>query len=60
MAELTGQPWLVEILVNLVVSGIVFAIGYAVGKYRQRLAQSGRNLEQYDFYPFVVDAQGFP
>ena len=60
MKALLDQPWLVDILVNLVVSGIVFAIGYAVGKYRQRLAMRGRNLEQYDFYPFVVDAHGFP
>ncbi|MFO1406759.1 MAG: PAS domain-containing protein [Steroidobacteraceae bacterium] len=60
MTALTDQPWLVDILVNLAVSGIVFAVGYAVGKYRQRLASRGRNLEQYDFYPFEVDAQGFP
>jgi len=60
MSAMLEQPWLVDVLVNLLVSGIVFAIGYAVGKYRQRLAMGGRNLEQYDFYPFEVDAQGFP
>ncbi len=60
MDALLAQPWLVDVAVNLLVSGIVFAIGYAVGKYRQRLAMGGRNLEQYDFYPFEVDAHGFP
>ena len=60
METLLAQPWLVDVAVNLLVSGIVFAIGYAVGKYRQRLAMGGRNLEQYDFYPFEVDAHGFP
>ncbi|MFO1394334.1 MAG: PAS domain-containing protein [Steroidobacteraceae bacterium] len=60
MSDLVGQPWLADIAINLVVSGIVFVVGYVAGKYRQRLAQRGRNLEQYDFYPFEVDAQGFP
>ncbi|HQR24520.1 MAG TPA: PAS domain-containing protein [Steroidobacteraceae bacterium] len=58
--DILGSPWLRDIAVNLVVSAIVFAVGFAIGKYRQRALMRGRNLEQYDFYPFEVDADGFP
>lgn len=60
MQDILGSPWLRDIAINLVVSAIVFAIGFAIGKYRQRALMRGRNLEQYDFYPFDVDADGFP
>lgn len=60
MQDILGSPWLRDIATNLVVSALVFAIGFAVGKYRQRTLMRGRNLEQYDFYPFDVDADGFP
>ncbi|MFO1392518.1 MAG: PAS domain-containing protein [Steroidobacteraceae bacterium] len=60
MQDIVGSPWLRDIAINLVVSAIVFAIGFAIGKYRQRALMRGRNLEQYDFYPFDVDADGFP
>jgi len=58
--DILGSSWLRDIAINLVVSAIVFAIGFAIGKYRQRALMRGRNLEQYDFYPFEVDADGFP
>ena len=49
-----------EIGVNLLVSLVVFAVGYLIGRWRVRRQLQGRNLEQYDFYPFVADADGFP
>jgi hypothetical protein len=58
--DLASIPWLRDIATNLVVSLIVFAFGYLFGMWRGRHAQRGRNLEQYDFYPFAVDAEGFP
>ena len=60
MPELASNPWVLDIATNLVVSLIVFVFGYAFGKWRGRHSLSGRNLEQYDFYPFTVDAEGFP
>ena len=60
MQEILSSPWLRDIATNLVVTVIVFAAGFLIGKYRQRALMRGRNLEQYDFDPFAVDADGFP
>jgi Uncharacterized protein conserved in bacteria len=49
-----------EVVINLLVSLLVFAGGYLLGRWRVRRQLRGRNLEQYDFYPFVADADGFP
>lgn len=60
MFEWVLSPWMQDVLVNLAVSLIVFAIGFLIGKWRGRRQMRGRNLEQYDFYPFTVDEHGFP
>ena len=52
--------WVYDIAINLAVSVLVFAAGFLIGKYRQRALMRGRNLEQYDFYPFTVGSDGFP
>lgn len=49
-----------DIGVNLLVSFIVFSGGYLLGRWRLRRQLRGRNLEQYDFYPFSADQDGFP
>ena len=54
------NSWVGEIATNLVVSLLLFAAGFLIGKYRQRALLKGRNLEQYGFYPYTVDASGFP
>jgi predicted transcriptional regulator YheO len=59
MPELNLGPWLQEVGTNLAVSLLVFVGGYLAGKWRGRRQGLGRNLEQYDFYPFVEDADGF-
>jgi len=46
---------LVELAINVLASVILIAAGYFGGMYRERLAQKGRNLEDYDFYPFGTD-----
>jgi hypothetical protein len=60
VGEILASSWLQEIVTNLLVSALVFGAGFLIGKYRQRAQMRGRNLEQYDFYPFQVDADGFP
>ena len=60
MFEFLSGSWVRDLVVNLAVSLIVFAVGFLIGKHRERRMARGRNLEQYDFYPFSVDAQGFP
>ena len=44
-----------ELAVNVLASVILLGFGFVVGKYRERRLQQGRNLEEYDFYPFDVD-----
>lgn len=46
---------LAELLINIFASIILIGSGYVGGKYRERNAQKGRNLEDYDFYPFGLD-----
>lgn len=60
MQDIIASSWLQDIAVNLIVSAMVFGAGFLIGKYRQRSLMRGRNLEQYDFYPFEVDVDGFP
>jgi hypothetical protein len=60
MTDTTFVSLLRDVGVNLLVSLLLFAVGYLVGRWRMRRQLRGRNLEQYDFYPFVSDADGFP
>jgi predicted transcriptional regulator YheO len=46
---------LVEILINVLAPALLVVAGYIGGKYRERRQQRGRNLEEYDFYPFGLD-----
>jgi predicted transcriptional regulator YheO len=52
-----------EIGINIVASiiaSIVFLIaGFIWGKYKERRRKFGRNLEEYDFYPFTVTRENF-
>ena len=44
-----------ELAGNILASVILLGFGFLFGKYRERRLQQGRNLEEYDFYPFDVD-----
>ena len=44
-----------ELVVNVMASVILLGFGFVFGKYRERKARAGRNLEDYDFYPFSLD-----
>lgn len=46
----------VDLVVNLVASVILLGFGYLVGQYRERRLQQGKSLEEYEFYPFALDA----
>ena len=49
------SPWLVNILSGLIVSLILFSIGFVLGKRREKNRLKGKNIEEYDFYPFDLD-----
>ena len=59
MESLVG-PVIENMVAGLLGSAIVFAGGFLVGRYRERRRTRGRNLEDYDFYPFEVDRDNFP
>ena len=46
----------VELAINLLASAVLVAGGYLGGKFRERRAQKGKQLEEFDFYPFGVDS----
>ncbi|WP_224488766.1 PAS domain-containing protein [Robertkochia flava] len=60
MDSLFNNTWIVNILSGLLTSVILFAGGFFLGKQRERKKSKGRSLEEYEFYPFIVDEHGFP
>jgi predicted transcriptional regulator YheO len=46
---------LTELVINVLAPVVLLVAGYIGGKYRERKMQQGKNLEDYDFYPFGVD-----
>jgi predicted transcriptional regulator YheO len=53
-------PIIENVIAGLLASALIFGGGYLVGRYRERRRARGRNLEEYDFYPFEVDRDNFP
>jgi predicted transcriptional regulator YheO len=51
---------IVPVLTEVIVSLIIFTGGYAVGKQRERKMLRGKNLDEYDFYPFDMDRNNIP
>ena len=49
----------VNIIASIIVSGMFLVVGFVYGKYRERQRKFGRNLEEYDFYPFTVTRENF-
>jgi predicted transcriptional regulator YheO len=49
----------VNVVASIIASAILFAGGYVWGKYKERRRKFGRNLDQYDFYPFTVTRENF-
>src|SRR5438045_3783256 len=49
----------INVLASIIVSLLFLAIGFVWGKYKERRRKFGRNLEEYDFYPFTVTRENF-
>ena len=45
----------VELGINVLASAILLLGGFLWGKHRERKLQLGKNLEEYEFYPFGLD-----
>ncbi len=44
-----------EIVINILASAILLVFGYFGGQYRERRSYQGKNLEEYEYYPFALD-----
>ena len=49
----------VNVIASIIASAILFSGGFLWGKYKERRRKFGRNLEEYDFYPFTVTRENF-
>src|SRR6201984_1255546 len=49
----------INIVASIVVSLLFLGAGFIWGKYKERRRKFGRNLEEYDFYPFTVTRENF-
>ena len=44
-----------ELIVDIAASAILLLFGFLFGKFRERKMQAGKNLDDYEFYPFDLD-----
>src|SRR5437667_9137438 len=49
----------INVVASIIVSLFFLAAGFLWGKYKERRRKFGRNLEEYDFYPFTVSRENF-
>jgi predicted transcriptional regulator YheO len=54
-----GSDVVVNVVASVIASLILLGAGFAWGKYRER-KRFGRNLEEYDFYPFTINRDNIP
>jgi predicted transcriptional regulator YheO len=54
-----GGDITINIIASIVASLVLLAAGFLWGKYKER-RKYGRNLEDYDFYPFTINRENFP
>ena len=49
----------INVIASIIVSLMFLGAGFIWGKYKERRRKFGRNLEEYDFYPFTVSRENF-
>ena len=49
----------INVVASIIVSLLFLGLGFLWGKYKERQRKFGRNLEEYDFYPFTVTRENF-
>jgi len=56
---ITGSDITVNVVASTIASAILLAAGFLWGKYKER-RKFGRNLEEYDFYPYTINRDNVP
>ncbi len=54
-----GSDITVNVIASIIVSLILLSVGFVWGKYKER-RRFGRKLEEYDFYPYVINRDNLP
>src|SRR4026209_1066375 len=49
----------INVVASIIVSLLFLALGFLSGKYKERQRKFGKNLDEYDFYPFTVTRENF-
>jgi predicted transcriptional regulator YheO len=49
----------INVIASIIASAILLAVGFLWGKYKER-RRYGRNLEEYDFYPYTINRDNVP
>ena len=49
----------INVIASIIASLVFLAAGFIWGKYKERRRKFGRNLDEYDFYPFTVSRENF-
>ena len=49
----------INVIASIIASAVFLVAGFIWGKYKERRRKFGRNLENYDFYPFTVSRENF-
>src|SRR3982751_3406057 len=50
----------IHIISEVITTLLIFVGGFLIGKLREKRMHKGKNLDEYDFYPFVVNRDNFP
>ncbi len=54
-----GNDITVNVIGSIIVSALFLGLGFLWGKYKER-RRFGKKLEDYDFYPYLIDRDNFP
>src|SRR5258705_12788529 len=53
------SEWLGTMLSEFTASALLVVAGFLVGRYRERRRLKGKDLHQYDFYPYIATPEKF-
>jgi predicted transcriptional regulator YheO len=59
MSKVVQSDLSVNVIASIIVSLLFLVTGFLWGKYKEKRRKFGRNLEEYDFYPFTVSRENF-
>ena len=59
MSKVVQSDLSVNVIASIIVSLLFLVTGFLWGKYKEQRRKFGRNLEEYDFYPFTITRENF-